>query len=142
MADDEKPEWSGGQWPKGYCPNPKGRPRGIMTWQDYADRIDYYLSGFTRGQIKALVMDVDEFDKLVSRDAMIVQTMAEAFSGEGLLSRKELLSRVIGESMKRGELTGANGTALFGDDDKAAIRSKLTTAAIDSGARPDSIDSE
>ena len=106
-----------------------GRPRGRMTWQDYADRIDHFLQNFTRGEIKKIVLDPDEFDKFVSRDAMIIQTMAEAFQADGLMSRKELLNRVIGEAIKREELTGINGTKLFGNDPRAEIESKLVSDA-------------
>lgn len=79
-----------------------------MTWQDYADRIDHYMT-FTRGEIKTLVMEEKEFDKLVTRDALVVQTIAEALQKDGIVSREKILSRVIGESLKRTEIMGADG---------------------------------
>jgi len=86
-----------------------GRPRGRMTWQDYADRIDYYMTEFSRSEIKAIVLDPAEFDKLVVRDAFIVQTIAEGLQVDGLASREKILSRVIGEAIKRGEISGVDG---------------------------------
>ena len=109
----------------GVSGNPNGRPRGRMTWQDYADRIDYYLTQFSRSEIKTMVLDPHEFDKLVVRDALIVQTIAEALQVDGLASREKLLSRVIGEAITRGELTGKDGQSFFGADARAHIRGKL-----------------
>ena len=112
-----------GTWPKGQSGNPAGSSR--MTWQQYADRIDHFLKTYSRGELKAIVTNVDEFDKLVVRDALIVQTIAESLAADGLMSRKELLNRVIGEAVKREELTGANGTKLFGNDARSEIEGKL-----------------
>lgn len=112
-------------------PGGPGKPRGRMTWQDYADRVDHFLSTYARGEINALVLNEDEFDKLVVRDALIVQTIAESLSKDGLMSRKELLNRVIGEAIKRGELTGKDGANLFNDDARAAIEGKLCAAITD-----------
>ena len=109
-------------------PGGPGKPRGRMTWQDYADRVDHFLSTYARGEINALVLNEDEFDKLVVRDALIVQTIAESLSKDGLMSRKELLNRVIGEAIKRGELTGKDGANLFNKDARAALESKLGSA--------------
>ena len=107
----------------GQSGNPGGRPKGRMTWQDYADRIDHFLKEYSRGEIKAIVSDEVAFDKFVTRDALILQTIAESYRVDGLMSRKELLNRCIGEAIKRNEHTGKDGTELY--PDKAAIRSKL-----------------
>lgn len=114
-----------GTWPPGQSGNPFGNKR--MTWQDYADRIDYYLSHFTRGEIKALVTNVEEFDKLVMRDSFIVQSMAEGLQSDGLMSRQEIIKRVVGEAVSRKELSGPDGGAIEFDDAgrRADLRRKL-----------------
>jgi hypothetical protein len=102
-----------GTFPEGQSGNPAGRPRNRMTWQNYADRIDYYLNEYTRGEIKKLVLDPDEFDKLVTRDALVVQTIAESLQVDGLPSRKELLNRIIGTPIEKAEIMGKGGNNLF-----------------------------
>lgn len=104
-----------------------GRPRVRMTWQDYATRIDHFLMGYSRAQIKAIVLNTAEFDKLVMRDAFIVQTMAEALQSDGLASREKILARVIGEAVQRKELSGPEGGAIEFDDAgrRADLRRRL-----------------
>lgn len=123
-----------GTWPTGQSGNPFGRKR--MTWQDIADRVDYYLSSFTRGEIKAMVLNTEEFDKLVMRDAFIVQTMAEGLQSDGLMSREKILARVIGDALQRKELSGPNGGAIEFDDAtrRADVRRRLLSDAAESAA--------
>lgn len=132
-----------GTWPRGQSGNPFGKKR--MTWQDFADRVDYYLSHFTRGEIKAMVLNTNEFDKLVMRDAFIVQTMAEGLQSDGLMSREKIIARVIGDAIQKKELSGPEGGAIEFDDAgrRADLRRKLlapspneTEAEADSGAEP------
>jgi hypothetical protein len=93
--------------------NPLGRPLGSrMTWQDYADRVDHFLTEYTRAEIKEIVLDQARFDKFVTRDALILQNIANSLQVDGGQERERLLSRVIGEAIKRSEFTGAGGAPL------------------------------
>lgn len=101
-----------GRFAPGNNANPNGRPRHRMTWQSYADRVDFFLNTYTRGQIKAIVTDPVAYDKFVVRDAFILQSIAEALQADGLASRREIINRVIGEAVKRNEVSGVGGGAI------------------------------
>lgn len=129
MSEDKRnPD---GTFAEGNPGGPGRKPGTRMTWQNYADRVDHYLQTFTRGQIKAIVLNTAEFDKLVMRDAFIIQTMAEGLQSDGLMSREKIIERVIGQALSRKELSGPDGGAIEFDDAgrRADLRRKLLAPA-------------
>lgn len=126
-----------GRWVKGApTPNARGRGAGRETWMTHADRVDYILNKYTRGQIKQMAIHPDQIDDLPLKDALIMQNIINALQSDGGTERERIYSRLFGEPIKRSELTGADGAELFNNESaRAEVRSKLLSpiAASDTG---------
>jgi hypothetical protein len=104
-ADDHKktqqPEWKGGKWPKGYCPNPGGRPKGPKT---------------LTSTLRQLLREPDPQDPTLTRGDRLIQ-IAYVHAAKGNFQFfKEIFERNDGKVPDRVEAVLSDGWEMeYGD---------------------------
>lgn len=100
-ASGSVPRDENGRLEKGAILNPTGANGHNAGWQRYGDRLQKYLN-MPLGELRALVANTEELDKLSQIDAVCVMQAFEMYYGSAARSeREDALNRIEGRPTQK-----------------------------------------